>query len=247
MLGLVFAIFVPVTEPGFMAIVYSLAAGSELPKWLWAPVPNRLFGAFLPAFFLWFAGWLYYKIRHREGLGFGDVKLVAMVGSFLGVLGALQTLILGSIAGSVIGYGYIKLTGKDPASYELPFGTSWAPPPCSSPYSPTNARDVRDWPQMKQIRRITLHAASASVSSVPIWFSSGRLLRETRNLLPARPYSLPMSRLVSARRRERLLQKGDFLLQDAGVDDRVVRVAGHVQHFHARRAAQPAPRPVPAR
>jgi leader peptidase (prepilin peptidase)/N-methyltransferase len=37
--------------------------------------------------------------------------------------GALLTLILGSISGSVIGYGYIRLTGKDPASYELPFGT----------------------------------------------------------------------------------------------------------------------------
>jgi leader peptidase (prepilin peptidase)/N-methyltransferase len=53
----------------------------------------------------------------------GDVKLVAMVGSFLGLRGALLTLVLGSISGSVIGYTYIKVTGKDPASYELPFGT----------------------------------------------------------------------------------------------------------------------------
>ena len=121
-LGLVFALFVPRSEPGFVAIVYSLATGSEMPKWLWAPTEAAL-GAFLPAFFLWLAGWLYEKIRHREGLGFGDVKLVAMVGSFLGVFGALQTLVLGSIAGSVIGYGYIKLAGKDSSSYELPFGT----------------------------------------------------------------------------------------------------------------------------
>jgi leader peptidase (prepilin peptidase)/N-methyltransferase len=121
-LGLVFAVFVPRTEPGFVAIVYSLATGSEMPKWLWAPAESLL-GACLPAFFLWFAGWLYEKIRQREGLGFGDVKLVAMVGSFLGVFGALQTLVLGSIAGSLIGYSYIKLTHKDPASYELPFGT----------------------------------------------------------------------------------------------------------------------------
>jgi leader peptidase (prepilin peptidase)/N-methyltransferase len=56
-------------------------------------------------------------------LGFGDVKLVAMVGSFLGLRGALVTLIVGSIAGSVLGYGYIKLTGRDPNTYELPFGT----------------------------------------------------------------------------------------------------------------------------
>jgi leader peptidase (prepilin peptidase)/N-methyltransferase len=121
-LGLIFAAFVPRSEPGFVAIVYSLATGSEMPKWLWGPTESLL-GAFLPAFFLWFAGWLYERLRHREGLGLGDVKLVAMVGSFLGVFGALQTLVLGSIAGSLIGYSYIKLTHKDPASYELPFGT----------------------------------------------------------------------------------------------------------------------------
>ena len=46
-----------------------------------------------------------------------------MVGSFLGLRGALLTLILGSIAGSFIGYGYIKATRKDPAEYQLPFGT----------------------------------------------------------------------------------------------------------------------------
>jgi leader peptidase (prepilin peptidase)/N-methyltransferase len=37
--------------------------------------------------------------------------------------GALLTLILGSFAGSVIGYSYIRLTGKDAATFELPFGT----------------------------------------------------------------------------------------------------------------------------
>ena len=80
-------------------------------------------GALLPALVLWGGGWVYYKVRHREGLGFGDVKLVAMVGSFLGMRGALLTLIIGSIFGSVLGYGYIKATGKDAATYELPFGT----------------------------------------------------------------------------------------------------------------------------
>jgi leader peptidase (prepilin peptidase) / N-methyltransferase len=90
-------------------------------------VPQSLvesaFGALLPALFLWGGGWLYHKIRHREGLGFGDVKLIAMVGAFLGLRGALLTLILGSVAGSVLGYGYIKATGRDASTYELPFGT----------------------------------------------------------------------------------------------------------------------------
>ena len=59
-------------------------------------------------------------IARRAGLG---VLLIAMVGSFLGLRGALLTMILGSISGSLIGYTYIKLTGRDPATYELPFGT----------------------------------------------------------------------------------------------------------------------------
>jgi leader peptidase (prepilin peptidase)/N-methyltransferase len=86
-------------------------------------VAESLLGSALPAFVLWGGGWLYFKIRHREGLGFGDVKLVAMAGAFLGLEGALLTLILGSIAGSILGYGFIKLAGKDTATYELPFGT----------------------------------------------------------------------------------------------------------------------------
>ena len=56
-------------------------------------------GAGIPRIFLWGGGWLYLKVRHREGLGFGDVKLIAMVGSFLGLRGALLTLVAGSVAG----------------------------------------------------------------------------------------------------------------------------------------------------
>ena len=119
-LGLIFSAFVPVPDITAQAVLWM--AGAELPGWSHSIAESAL-GATLPAFFLWFGGWLYFKIRHREGLGLGDVKLVAMVGAFLGLRGALLTLILGSIAGSVIGYGYIKLAGKDPASYELPFGT----------------------------------------------------------------------------------------------------------------------------
>ena len=119
-LGLVFSLFVPVPDITAQAIFWM--AGSELTGSLQS-VAESAVGAFLPAFFLWAGGWLYYKIRHREGLGFGDVKLIAMVGSFLGLRGALFTLIIGSIAGSIIGYTYITLTHKDPSTYELPFGT----------------------------------------------------------------------------------------------------------------------------
>ena len=121
-IGIAFSFFVKRPQPGIGAMIYALLAGKELPDWLWAPLESVM-GAAIPAFSLWLVGWLYWKIRHREGLGLGDVKLVAMVGSFLGVFGALETVLLGSVSGSIVGYGYIKLTGKDPAEYELPFGS----------------------------------------------------------------------------------------------------------------------------
>ena len=119
-LGLCFAPFV--TVPDFTAQSILWLAGAQLPAWA-RSTSESVLGATLPPFFLWFGGWLYFRIRHREGLGFGDVKLIGMVGAFLGLRGALLTLIVGSFAGSVIGYSYIKLTGKDPATFELPFGS----------------------------------------------------------------------------------------------------------------------------
>ena len=112
--GVAFALVVPTPHDGlrwFLGLtgVVDSLAGSAL-------------GAILPAACLWAAGWLYQKVRHREGLGLGDVKLVVMAGSFLGLYGALLTLLWGSIAGSVLGYAYIRATGKDSATYELPFG-----------------------------------------------------------------------------------------------------------------------------
>jgi leader peptidase (prepilin peptidase) / N-methyltransferase len=65
---------------------------------------------------------LYEWIRHREGMGLGDVKMVAMVGAFLGLQGALLTLVAGSFIGGIGGLIFILLTGKDASTYQLPFG-----------------------------------------------------------------------------------------------------------------------------
>ncbi|MDQ6707599.1 MAG: A24 family peptidase, partial [Acidobacteriota bacterium] len=77
----------------------------------------------LPSGSLWLGGFLFEKLRHKEGLGFGDVKMMAMVGAFLGIRGTLLTLIVGSVLGSVVGLLYIKITRQDAATYQLPFGT----------------------------------------------------------------------------------------------------------------------------
>jgi len=118
--GLVLAWFVPLHDDIAQALLW-LAGMQWSPSWI--SVGEAAIGALVPGLFLWFGGWLYFKLRHREGLGLGDVKLVAMVGAFLGLHGALMTLIAGSLAGSLIGYAYIRFTQKDPSTYELPFGT----------------------------------------------------------------------------------------------------------------------------
>ena len=118
--GLLFSFFVVIMPniAGLIPLIFHVEVSPRVQS-----VLESVIGAALPPFFLWLSGWLYQKIRHREGLGLGDVKLIAMVGSFLGFAGGLYTLMLGSIAGSVIGYAYIRFTGKDAATYELPFGT----------------------------------------------------------------------------------------------------------------------------
>jgi leader peptidase (prepilin peptidase)/N-methyltransferase len=118
--GLALAWFVPL-KPYIAEVLLWRSGVRDNPHW--TSLAEALLGTVVPGFCLWFAGWLYFKLRHREGLGLGDVKLVAMVGAFLGLNGALFMLIVGSLAGSLIGYAYIKITHQDPATYELPFGT----------------------------------------------------------------------------------------------------------------------------
>ena len=118
--GLVLAYFVPVND--VIAHVFLPAFGWRLgPQWM--SVAESALGAAGPAGCLWLGGFLFEKIRHKEGLGLGDVKMMAMFGAFLGVSATLLTLILGSVAGSIIGLIYIRATKQDAASYELPFGT----------------------------------------------------------------------------------------------------------------------------
>ena len=64
----------------------------------------------------------YYRLRGIEGLGMGDVKMLSMIGAFLGWKLVLVTLVLASFAGSIIGVGVIAL-GRGGMKAALPFGT----------------------------------------------------------------------------------------------------------------------------
>jgi leader peptidase (prepilin peptidase)/N-methyltransferase len=64
----------------------------------------------------------WYRFRGIEGLGMGDVKMLAMIGAFLGWKLMLVTLVLSSFAGSLIGVGAIAM-GRGGMKSMLPFGT----------------------------------------------------------------------------------------------------------------------------
>jgi len=71
-------------------------------------------------FFL--AIWLAYKlIRKVEGMGQGDIKMMAMVGAALGWYGVLEVMLIGSVVGALIGVP-IALRTEKKMRYELPFG-----------------------------------------------------------------------------------------------------------------------------
>jgi leader peptidase (prepilin peptidase) / N-methyltransferase len=103
-LGLVFSLLVPVNDLASQLLpgLVSLPVSSEL-SWHLLSFIDALFGAVLGASFIYGAGAIYLRARGVEGMGFGDVKLMAMVGAFLGAKLTIFTLFTASIAGSLFG------------------------------------------------------------------------------------------------------------------------------------------------
>ena len=118
--GLLFSLLAPV-EDGTTEFLSGLA-GCRINQPILLSFFDSLIGALVCGGFLWAVAEIYYRVRKIEGLGFGDIKLMGMVGAFLGVRLALLTIMLGSFMGAVVGLAYIKFAGKD-NQYELPFGS----------------------------------------------------------------------------------------------------------------------------
>jgi prepilin signal peptidase PulO-like enzyme (type II secretory pathway) len=56
---------------------------------------------------LWGSATLYKLARKREGMGFGDMKMMVMVGTFLGVRGTFLTILIGTLLGSILGLAVV--------------------------------------------------------------------------------------------------------------------------------------------
>lgn len=104
-----------ITLPG---IVVGLASSVFLPPGFRDAVIGVLAGGGV----LWLIGEAYYRYSGQEGMGGGDVKMLAMIGAFLGWKLMLVTLVLSSFAGSVIGVAVIAAR-RGGMKYALPYGT----------------------------------------------------------------------------------------------------------------------------
>jgi leader peptidase (prepilin peptidase) / N-methyltransferase len=66
--------------------------------------------------------WIYKAVRHREGMGLGDVKLLAMIAAFLGFWPAILSLFIGVFVASLYGV-FLLIRGRAIATSKLPFGS----------------------------------------------------------------------------------------------------------------------------
>jgi leader peptidase (prepilin peptidase)/N-methyltransferase len=82
---------------------------------------NALMGMLLGGGSLFVVATLYQWLFKREGMGGGDVKLLAMIGAFLGWKAVILTILLSSLIGSITGMIVMVAKGKD-FKYAIPFG-----------------------------------------------------------------------------------------------------------------------------
>lgn len=78
-------------------------------------------GAIIGGSILWLARYLFWLIKKQEGMGLGDIELLAGIGSFVGPVGVVMTLLIGSLSGSLVGLCLLAFQ-KQTAQLKIPFG-----------------------------------------------------------------------------------------------------------------------------
>ncbi|MEE8348442.1 MAG: prepilin peptidase, partial [Acidobacteriota bacterium] len=73
---------------------------------------DSFLGVLMGAGFLWLVAEIYLRMKKVEGMGFGDIKMMAMVGAFLGWQHTWMTILLGSLLGALVGSLYIYVLSK---------------------------------------------------------------------------------------------------------------------------------------
>lgn len=104
---------------GGWAVVLILTALS--PQYFRLSLMEAVVGGIVGYGFFWIISRLYAFVRHEEGLGGGDVKLMGFVGAILGVQGVVTTVFVGALVGSLVGVFFVLVRGKT-KHFPIPFG-----------------------------------------------------------------------------------------------------------------------------
>jgi leader peptidase (prepilin peptidase)/N-methyltransferase len=66
---------------------------------------------------------IYLRLTKKSGLGGGDIKLLAMIGAFLGIGGVFAAILISSVFGSVVGIGWALISRKEKVmAVAIPYG-----------------------------------------------------------------------------------------------------------------------------
>ena len=105
-------ITLPLLWAGLIASAWQLT-GTDLHSALWGAVAGYLL--------LWSVYWLFKLVTGKEGMGYGDFKLLAALGAWLGWQALIPLILMASILGAVVGIAMKLSTGLRPGGY-VPFG-----------------------------------------------------------------------------------------------------------------------------
>jgi len=108
-LGLLFSLVIPVNDLVSQLLPGLFSLPLNVTSWRWFSFADALLGTLAGASFIYGAGAIYLRARGVRGMGFGDVKLMAMVGAFLGIRLTIFTLFAASIAGSLVGLSTVAV------------------------------------------------------------------------------------------------------------------------------------------
>lgn len=118
--GVLLSLFVPVPDFPFGWILSHFGVG--LP-WRLASLLASLGGALFGAGLFYAVGEIFARLRHKQGLGFGDVMLMGLIGTFLGVPLTYLTILLGSLAGTLVALSLYALNPRYRRDYPWPYGS----------------------------------------------------------------------------------------------------------------------------
>jgi leader peptidase (prepilin peptidase)/N-methyltransferase len=100
-LGMILSLFIPVND-GSGYVFGMRILHRALPETA-VSVLDAALGSIFGSLFLWGVAILYRAVRGREGMGLGDVKMMALVGAFVGLRGTFLTILMGTLLGSILG------------------------------------------------------------------------------------------------------------------------------------------------